>query len=62
MIHVTYKMNGEGQGDSTLGGKHTTRCTDDVLWSCTLEICTVLLTNITPVNSISIKDNLAVAM
>ena len=28
------------------------QCTDDVLLSCTLATCMVLLTNVTPINSI----------
>ena len=38
--------------DLTLGGEHTMQCADDVLLSCTLETCMVLLTNVTPINSI----------
>ena len=42
-------------GDLTWGGEHTTQYTDDVLQSCTPETYTVLLTNVTPVNSIQLK-------
>ena len=40
------------EGDLTLGGEHTTQYTDDVLWKCTPETCIILLTNVTPINSI----------
>ena len=31
------------EGDLTMGGEHTIRYTDDVLYKCTLEIYTILL-------------------
>lgn len=34
----------------TLGGRNTTRYTDDVSSSCTLETCIILLTNVNPMN------------
>ena len=40
--------------DLTLGGEYMMHYTDDVLLSCTLETCMVLLTNVTPINSIKI--------
>ena len=27
------------------------QCTDDELWNCAPEMCTILLTNVTPINS-----------
>ena len=41
-----------GDGDLTWGAEHTTQYTDDVLYSCTLEAYIILLTNVTPINSI----------
>ena len=41
--------------DLTLGGEHTMQCADDVLLSCTLETCMVLLINVTPINSVNKK-------
>ena len=38
--------------DLTLGGECTRQYADDVLQCCTLETCMVLLTNVTPINSI----------
>ena len=38
--------------DMTWGGEHTVQYTDDVLQSCTPETNIILLTNITPINSI----------
>ena len=35
-----------------LGGEHTIQCTDDVLWKCAPESCLILLTSVTPINSI----------
>ena len=40
--------------DLTLGGEYMMHYTDDVLLSCTLETCMVLLTNVTPINPIKI--------
>ena len=37
--------------DFILGKGHTMQCADDVLLSCTLETCMVLLINVTPINS-----------
>ena len=42
-------------GDLTWGGEHTVQYTGDVLWNCAPETCIVLLTNVTPVNSIKKK-------
>ena len=39
-------------GDWTWGGEHTVQCTDDVLWNCAPETCIILLTSVTPTNSI----------
>ena len=39
--------------DLTWGGEHITQYTDDVLWNCTPETNIILLTNVTPINSIS---------
>ena len=38
--------------DFVLGNGRTMQCADDVLLSCTLETCMVLLTNVAPINSI----------
>ena len=35
------------------GGKHTIQYTDDVLQNCTPETYIILLTNATPINSVS---------
>ena len=43
--------------DFTLGDGGTMLCADDVLLSCTLETCMVLLTNITPINSTKKKKD-----
>ena len=43
------------EGDWTRGGEHTVQYTDDVLWNCTPETCILLLTNVTPINSIKVK-------
>ena len=45
-------------GDLTWGGEHTTQYTDDVLQNCTPETYIILLTNVTPINSIKIKKYL----
>ena len=42
-------------GDWTWGGGHTVQCTDDVLWNCPPETCIILLTTVTPINSIKKK-------
>ena len=34
------------------GGDHTLQCTDDVLRNCAPETCVILLTSVTPLNSI----------
>ena len=39
--------------DLTWGGKYTIQYTDDVLQNCTSETFVILLTNVTPINSIS---------
>ena len=36
------------EGDFTRGGEHTVQCTDDVLWKCAPETCTILLSSVTP--------------
>ena len=38
--------------DLTWGGEHTIQYTDDVLWNCAPEACVILLTSVTPINSI----------
>ena len=40
--------------DLTLGNESTMQGADDVVLSCTLETCMVLLTNVTPINPIKI--------
>ena len=39
------------KGDLTWVGKHTIRCTVDVLWKCIPETYVILLTNVGPINS-----------
>ena len=41
--------------DLTWGGQHTVQYTDDVLQNCILETYIILLTNVTPGNSIKIE-------
>ena len=43
------------EGGLTLGGEHTTQYTDDVLQNCTIETYSILLINVTPINSINTK-------
>ena len=45
------------EGDLTWGGEHTIQYIDDPLQNCTPETYVVLLTNVTPINSIKIKEN-----
>ena len=45
------------EGDLTWGGEHTIQYTDDVLENCTPETYIILLTNVTPINSIKKKKN-----
>ena len=45
------------EGDLSWVGEHTVRCTDDTLWNCTPEAYIILLTSVTPINSIK-KENL----
>ena len=40
------------EGDLTWGGEHTVQCTDHVLQNCTPETYIILLTDVTPINSI----------
>ena len=42
------------EGDLALGGEHMIQHTDDVLQKCTSETRVILLTNVTPINSIKI--------
>ena len=41
------------KGDVTWGGEHTIQYTDDTLYNCTSETYMALLTNVTPISSIS---------
>ena len=43
------------EGDLTWGAEHTIQDTGDVLDSCTAENFIILLTTVTPINSIKIK-------
>ena len=43
------------EGGLTLGGKHTVQYTAYVLQNFTTETYVILLTNVTPINSIKIK-------
>ena len=47
-------INVDGR-DLTLDGECTIQCADNVLLSYILETCVVLLTNVTPINSIKHK-------
>ena len=38
------------------GGEHTIQHTDGVLWTYTLETYVILLTNVTPINPVKIKN------
>ena len=44
------------EGDLTWGAEHTIQDTGDVLDSCTAETYIILLTNVTPINSIKVKN------
>ena len=44
-----------GEGDLTWGAEHTIQHSGDVLDSCTAETYIILLTNVTPINSIKIN-------
>ena len=46
-------INGDGRR-LDLGGEHTIQRTDDVLWNCPPETYIILLTNVTPINSIKV--------
>ena len=46
------------EGDLTWGGEHTIQYTDDVGQNCTPKTYIILLTNVTPMNSIKIKDKM----
>ena len=43
------------KGDLTWGGEHTVQCTDDVLQNCAPATCKILVTSVTPINSIKRK-------
>ena len=42
------------EGDLTQGSEHTIQYTDDVLQNVAVEMYTILLTNVTPINSMKI--------
>ena len=44
------------EGDLTWGGEHTIQYKDDVSLNCTPETYKMLLTNVTPINSIYILN------
>ena len=48
MLQVIWGINADGE--------YTIHCTDDVLWNCTPETCTILLVSVTPKHSIKGKD------
>ena len=48
----------EMERELTLGSEPMVQCADDNLLSCTLETCMVLLTSVTPINSIREKKSL----
>ena len=43
------------EGGLTWGGEHTIQCKDNVLWDCASMTCIILLTSVTPINSIKKK-------
>ena len=45
------------EGDLTWGGEHTMQYTDDILQNCTPETYIILLTNVTPMNSVKKNKN-----
>ena len=50
-----------GWKETCLGGECTMQCADDVLLNCTRETGMVLLTNVTPPNSVkNVTENLAI--
>lgn len=49
-------INGYGRS-LDLGGAHTVQDIHDILWNCTLETYIILITSVTPINSI-LKDAL----
>ena len=49
-------------GDVTWSGEHTIQYTDDVLQNCVPETCIILLTSVTLVNSIKIKNKIYAKM
>ena len=44
-------------GDLTWAGEHTVQCASDVSYSCAPETCVILLTNVTPMNSLERKKS-----
>lgn len=42
-------------GNQALDGELTMQCADDALQDCTVETCIILLTIVTPINSIQVK-------
>ena len=48
------------EGDVTWGGDHTIQCTDGVLQNCTAETYIILLTQVTPINSIKMFLNMLI--
>ena len=46
------------EGDLAQGGEQTVQYTDDVVQNCTSETYIILLTNVTPINSIKNKNYL----
>ena len=52
------EINGNGQRvdrDFTRGDEHTMQCIHNMLYNCAPEICILLLTGVTPINSIKRK-------
>ena len=43
-------VNGDG-GRHDLGGEHTVRCTDGMLWNCAPDTCEISLASLTSINS-----------
>ena len=46
------------EGDLPWGGEHTIQYTGDILWNYTPETYVILLTNVTPIQSIKIKKKI----
>ena len=43
------------EGDLTVGGEYTIQYADDILWNCAPDSYIILLTTVTPINSLKIN-------